>query len=241
MSKARIRPGIYAIYNAVNEMIYIGQSKSLDYRLVNHASRLKLNKHHNAKLQAAYNKQQGEGFVFRAIELCDMDQLNDREIYWIGLYDSTNRDRGYNLQYGGDAVSALTDEHKAAIGAGNRGRIIGPEARARMKAGQANRQAALLGIHVGEYLEKIAYYGIRWKNLSYAQKQGPMIPRKEQPRKELKPILSKEQKMARRKALYASPEYRERLKEGRRNSAIANNPEWRKRISDKMKKYHDGK
>lgn len=42
-----------------------------------------------------------EAFVFEIVEECDIDQLNEREKYWINYYNSFNH--GYNLTNGGDS------------------------------------------------------------------------------------------------------------------------------------------
>lgn len=42
-----------------------------------------------------------ENFEFEVIEECDDFQVDEREKFWIAHYDSTNRDKGYNLSKGG--------------------------------------------------------------------------------------------------------------------------------------------
>jgi group I intron endonuclease len=54
-------------------------------------------------ISRAINKYGKENFIKEILEqnIESKDKLNDREIYWIGIYDSTNPKIGYNLSKGG--------------------------------------------------------------------------------------------------------------------------------------------
>lgn len=81
--------------------VYIGQTKKkLSARQSEHLRHAKNGSNtyfHRALLR--YN------FIFKVIETIDTDNiydiLNEREIYWINYYDSTNKKNGYNLSKGG--------------------------------------------------------------------------------------------------------------------------------------------
>lgn len=103
--------GIYKIENVKNGKVYIGQSGDIDIRLRGHKNTLKNNKHFNRYLQRAWNKHGEENFTFETLEECNADIINDREVYWINLYDSCNNINGYNIDYGG-TKNAMSDEHK---------------------------------------------------------------------------------------------------------------------------------
>lgn len=48
--------GIYIIKNSENGKVYIGQSVDVEYRICNHFSKLRYNRHDNEYMQRAYNK-----------------------------------------------------------------------------------------------------------------------------------------------------------------------------------------
>lgn len=95
--------GIYKITNLVTNQVYIGQSILLKNRLINHRSRLKRGRHENSKLQRSYDKYGVENFSFDIIEQEEhmtREELNEKEIYYICLYQS-NSEKGFNLTDGG--------------------------------------------------------------------------------------------------------------------------------------------
>ncbi len=97
-----MKSGIYGIKNKVNNKIYVGQTYDFQYRWGKHKTALRTNTHSNRKLQFAWNKYGENNFEFFIIEECDLDVINEREIYWIEFYDSLNS--GYNLCEGGDGI-----------------------------------------------------------------------------------------------------------------------------------------
>lgn len=107
--------GIYIIKNNVNNKVYIGQSIQLKTREGKHKSYLKHNKHENDYLQRSYNKYGVEAFSFEILERCDIDKLDEREIFYINKFNSMDIEKGYNLESGGNSnkiVSEITREKK---------------------------------------------------------------------------------------------------------------------------------
>lgn len=131
------RIGIYAIYSAINGRIYIGHSSTIDIRMGQHKSALRGNRHHNPRLQRAWDKY-GEGeFEFVVLEECAAELLAEREQYHLDQYPD-------HYNYGICAESPWrgvphTLEHKAKIGAAHRGSKRSPEARARMSEAQRGK------------------------------------------------------------------------------------------------------
>ena len=93
---------IYSILNKVNGKIYIGQTIDSKRRFKEHKSELRRNNHYNPHLQYAWNKYGEDSFEFNILEYCELDKLNDNEIWWISYFDSTNKLKGYNQTTGGE-------------------------------------------------------------------------------------------------------------------------------------------
>lgn len=107
--------GIYCIENLINHKKYIGQSRNVEMRWRSHRSELRRNIHGNDYLQKAWNKYGEDNFQFYILEECIVDIMNDRERYYIVLYDATNRGCGYNIESGGTINKILSDSTKRKI------------------------------------------------------------------------------------------------------------------------------
>lgn len=103
--------GIYCIENIINNKKYIGQSIHIHRRWSEHKYELNNNIHDNDYLQKSWNKYGCDNFKFYILELCDVNKLDNKECYYISLYNIMNDNYGYNLQTGGGAnriVSEIT-------------------------------------------------------------------------------------------------------------------------------------
>lgn len=96
--------GIYKIENQINNKCYIGQSSNIERRWNAHL--LAINNPNKAEygypLYLAIRKYGLENFNFTIIELCELETLNEKEMYWIEFYKSNYRDYGYNQTIGGN-------------------------------------------------------------------------------------------------------------------------------------------
>lgn len=43
-----------------------------------------------------------DNFYIETLEICDLDILDEREIYYIELFDATDKSKGYNISIGGN-------------------------------------------------------------------------------------------------------------------------------------------
>lgn len=89
--------GIYKILNKINNKIYIGQSRNLTKRLIEHKNTLMNNTHFNEHLQRSWNKYGEDNFEIAIIENCNIEDLYERENYWINFYNSYDSKYGYNV------------------------------------------------------------------------------------------------------------------------------------------------
>lgn len=66
--------------------------------------------HKNEHLQAAFSKYGEAAFSIQIIESVAFDRLDERELYWIAQYRSSEREFGYNKNSGGQGQRIVTDE-----------------------------------------------------------------------------------------------------------------------------------
>lgn len=97
---------IYKITNKVNNKSYIGQTRqSIQFRWNQHTS-----KRDNTYFHNAIQKYGKDNFEIEILEECDVEVLNEREIFYIAKYDTFKN--GYNLTIGGDGNKRLLLDNK---------------------------------------------------------------------------------------------------------------------------------
>jgi len=91
---------IYIIKNTINNKVYIGQTRnSVNQRWSEH---LRHAKYGNQVINRAMRKHGVDKFYVETLEICNVKVLDEREIYYIDLYDSTDKSKGYNVSIGGN-------------------------------------------------------------------------------------------------------------------------------------------
>lgn len=98
---------IYKITNKINNKIYIGKTKYNDVliRFNQHLlSEENLKETDHSYLHKAIKKYGRDNFHIICLEknITNIEELNNKEIYYINMFDSTNPKIGYNLAKGGD-------------------------------------------------------------------------------------------------------------------------------------------
>lgn len=98
--------GIYCITNLINGKKYIGQSNNVEKRWGKHRKSPfnSKNESYNSPFYQAIRKYGLDNFSFEIIEECKIEELDEKEIYWISFYQTFPPDlgKGYNLTPGGD-------------------------------------------------------------------------------------------------------------------------------------------
>lgn len=107
---------VYAILNIKTGVVYVGGSTQFQKRISNHFVNLKIGKHENPNLQAAYNRDGRDCFIVVLLEKCYTRSLKQREQFWMGQFSDK-----YNIvpnAKGGRKPGPLTPEWRERIGRG---------------------------------------------------------------------------------------------------------------------------
>jgi len=98
---------IYKSTNKITGKIYIGQTtNTLDKRIKSHLKESKIDS--NRPFMLSINKYGIDNFIFEMIDSSDnLDELNDKEIYWINFYNSVSPN-GYNVTGGGQGKKMIS-------------------------------------------------------------------------------------------------------------------------------------
>lgn len=100
---------IYKITNKINNKIYVGQHSKEIFDESYYGS--------GKYIKAAINKYGKENFHQEILEWCNsLEELNEKEIYWISKLDSTNKQIGYNICEGGNNYRTMCGENNPFYG-----------------------------------------------------------------------------------------------------------------------------
>ena len=116
-----MKSGIY-MWTSPSGKSYIGQAVDLDKRKSNFLSfgtRYAGSKINNARRK--YNNIQY--WTYAILEYCDIDDLDEREEYYISLYNTMRK--GYNCESGGNENKIVSDEVKRKISESRKGKCCG--------------------------------------------------------------------------------------------------------------------
>jgi group I intron endonuclease len=121
---------VYKATNKVNGKVYIGQTiHTLENRASQHKHDAIKNKK-NGHFQNAIIKYGFDAFIWEQIDTAEnKEELNEKEKCLVDLYDSTNRDKGYNTRAGGDSGGTLSEETKQKLREANIGKKTSLETR----------------------------------------------------------------------------------------------------------------
>lgn len=114
--------GIYAIYNKLDNKVYVGKSKNIERRISQHFSALRKEvidtKRVNKHLFNSFKKYGEENFKWKILEevkSCDEELLKYLELYYMDLHKSYDRDFGYNLRRDSSTNMIVHEETRVLI------------------------------------------------------------------------------------------------------------------------------
>lgn len=159
--------GVYRMTNRNNGKHYVGSAKNFNRRSGEHRAGLRRGKHCNPRLQRSWNKHGEDAFDFVIVEECSVEQMVEREQFWMDELDVCNPDKGYNIarkawtspvigightdetkkkmsaakkgKPGLRTGAVLSQETKDKIAAGNRGKVMSVESCQKMSDNQKRR------------------------------------------------------------------------------------------------------
>jgi len=111
--------GIYCIRNLFNNKVYIGKSKNIYKRIHQHI--YDLNNHDKRKMENEYLvnswiKYGKDSFEYIVLEKTE-DEIHtaEKELYWMKIFDSLNKEKGYNLRSDSDSKMICNIKTKLKI------------------------------------------------------------------------------------------------------------------------------
>lgn len=119
---------IYQLTNKINGHIYIGKTnRTLKEHLKRYNRLLNTTRIYKRYIDKALLKYGLGNFYFKILEICSKEELNNKEKYYIQLYQSNKAGIGYNLTEGGEGTKGykLTDVHKKNISISRIGKYCG--------------------------------------------------------------------------------------------------------------------
>lgn len=153
---------LYKIRNIINNKCYIGlTSHSLKYRWKKHIE--SVNNDSDCLIHKAIKKHGKDNFIMELLEECLLENLNNREMYWIKHFN-TFKGSGYNMTAGGDGFrGGHTESTKRKISEANKGKKASEETKLKMSEQRKGENNNFFGKSHTEETKK---------NISDSLKQG---------------------------------------------------------------------
>ena len=119
-----------------------------------HKNELNNQTHFNDYLQKAWNKYGADNFHFYVLERCDVDKLDELEVYYIEMYGTLNRDNGYNLTSGGSTNKTYSDDTRVKISNSLQGHAVSIESRIKISENHADVRGEKNGMYGRHHSEE---------------------------------------------------------------------------------------
>lgn len=128
---------IYKATNKINGKVYIGQTtKTLEYRRKQHERDAMCIYKPSLYFHNALMKYGFENFLWEIIDTAEsQEELDEKEIKWISICNSTNHNKGYNLKLGGNGGGKCTERTIQKLKESTTNLMKNPEFKKRCLAG----------------------------------------------------------------------------------------------------------
>lgn len=169
---------IYKITCLVSGKIYVGQTRQkLNSRIRQHKCD---SKRATAGVDAAIAKYGWENFTVEVIETCPVEQLNEREKFFIAELDC-RAPHGYNLTDGGDTAIKMSEESRARMSLAKKGKPsnrkgipLTEEHKAKIAASKKGKTPYNKGKHLSEEQKAVLSAANKGeKNPNYGKHRSP--------------------------------------------------------------------
>jgi group I intron endonuclease len=100
---------IYIFKNKINNKVYVGKTNNIDRRQIEHLSKSKTS--NNGHFYNAIRKHGFDNFELNILFACENeDETYIKEIHYIELYQSNDKNLGYNSTTGGEGLKGVSEE-----------------------------------------------------------------------------------------------------------------------------------
>jgi group I intron endonuclease len=140
--KARIAC-VYMIENLINSKKYIGQTVDFVARKNSHKCNATRKNYHLCVAMRKYGYENFQYTILIKDNTIDHKFLNFWECYFIGLFGTLDRTKGYNLEGGGNLNKICSEEKRKKISMSLKGRIVTDTTREKMRKSQTGRKGVL--------------------------------------------------------------------------------------------------
>lgn len=137
---------VYAIRCLPTGKMYVGSAETYWNRCYSHRTTLRASRHHNSYLQKAWDKYGEATFVFGVIEeLSPLDNIAQKEQYWMDFFDVCNRLKGFNIYPNARSSKGhkVSEVSKRKMSEAKKGKMWTPEIRLKMMLADRSNHAMI--------------------------------------------------------------------------------------------------
>lgn len=170
--KHKGKSGIYCIKNVVNNKVYIGKAKCIYKRIKQHITHLNTkSKDENPHLINSWHKHGRQNFEYFVLEYCEIENLSEKELFWIKKLNSLNRDKGYNLRLDSSTGLVITEETRQKLRNSQIERFKNPEERKKCSHNYWKNNP----LELKKMAEKVAQLNVKYKIEQYEKKTKVLV------------------------------------------------------------------